>query len=58
MRIQTWHPVECQNPWRNLMVDLPLTRKGLTALQATTSIFHMRFPATRNKPKATNGKAI
>lgn len=58
MRTQTLHLLECQSPWRNLTVDLPLIRMGLTALQATTSIFKMRLPATHNKPREINGKVI
>jgi hypothetical protein len=60
MRIQTWHLLECQSCWRNLTVDLPPTRKGLTALQATfnINISHIRFPATRIKAKEINVMVI
>ena len=50
MRIQTSHLLECQSPLTSPMVDLPLTRMGLTVLRATASVFHMRLAATHNKP--------
>ena len=38
MRIQTWHLVEYESPWRYQRADLLPTRKGSTALQATYNI--------------------
>lgn len=38
MRIQTWHLLEYQSPWRNQRADLLPTRKGWTALQARYNI--------------------
>jgi hypothetical protein len=60
MRIQTWHQLECQSCWRNLTVDLPPTRKGWTALQATynINISYIRFPATHFKAKEINVMVI
>jgi hypothetical protein len=35
MRTQTLHQLECQNPLTSPKADLPLTRKGPTAIPAT-----------------------